>query len=209
MVDLKTLDFANSQVTTEKLGLTVEGELRLEKPRTVAYVLGWQLSKRRSGSANTKTMAEISGTTAKPHKQKGTGHARQGSKRSVQFRGGRTCFGPRVRSFEYSLPKKIIKTAISDAVRLKIKQNKIFLFSSCSNKLKTSQVSKLLNSNNINKALFIYKSDISSTNIIRSVRNLKNMKALDIEGLNVYDVLNFDFLMLDKNLFQTIKEVAL
>ena len=208
MVDLKVIDFSSSKVASEKFDFAVEGTAKLESPRAVAYVLGWQLAKRRTGSANTKTMSEISGTTAKPHKQKGTGHARQGSKRSVQFRGGRTCFGPRARSFEYSLPKKIVKTAIADVIRLKIKENKLILFS-CGADLKTTQVNKLLKSNNINQALFLYQSTESTNNITKPTRNLKNVKALDFKGLNVYDILNFDFLLLDKNLFQTIKEVAL
>lgn len=207
MVDLKNLDFASGKVTTEKFDFTVAGEKQLKDSRSVAYVVSWQLSKRRAGTAQTKLMSEISGTTAKPYKQKGTGHARQGSKRSVQFRGGRTCFGPRPRSFDYSLPKKIVKGAVSEVIKLKFKENKVVLFSGSKPDLKTSAVSKLLKSNNINQALFLYQNDADP--IARSVRNIKNVKALDFKGLNVYDVLNFDFLVLDKNLFQTIKEVAL
>ncbi|MCE3255484.1 MAG: rplD [Rickettsiaceae bacterium] len=208
MVDLKNINFSTSEVTTTKLDFAVDQNSGFESPRSVAYVLSWQLSKKRTGSAQTKTMAEISGTTAKPHKQKGTGHARQGSKRSVQFRGGRTCFGPRARSFDYSLPKKIVKTALSDVIKLKIKENKLVLFS-CDSGLKTANVSKLLKSNKIDQALFLYQSKAGSNEIVKPTRNLKNVKALDFKGLNVYDILNFDFLVLDKNLFQTIKEVAL
>jgi large subunit ribosomal protein L4 len=211
MVDVKTIDFSGAKVGLEKLDFEYDqNNVALENPKSVAYVLNWQLSKRRTGSAQTKIMSEISGTTAKPHKQKGTGHARQGSKRSVQFRGGRTCFGPRARSFEYSLPKKIVKTALADAIRFKIKENKLVLFSGGQAAVKTAQVSKLLQSNNIDNALFLYGSgDESAKAIVRSVSNLKNVKALDVKGLNVYDILSFDFLILDKNLFQTIKEVAL
>jgi large subunit ribosomal protein L4 len=210
MVDLKNLNFDDSKVTNEKFDLNLDGELRLESPRATAYVVSWQLSKRRSGSAHTKSMSEISGTTAKPHKQKGTGHARQGSKRSVQFRGGRTCFGPRVRSFEYTLPKKIVKTALSDVIRLKFKEKKVVLFSGFNSNMKTAQVVKLLKSSNINNALFLYQdNDNSSLNLTRSVKNIKNVEALNFKGLNVYDILNSDFLMLDKNLFQTIKEAVL
>ncbi|MFT6332785.1 MAG: large subunit ribosomal protein L4 [Lentimonas sp.] len=210
MADLRNIDFDGLKVTNESVDFDFGDELRLERPRAAAYVLGWQLSKRRSGSAHTKSMSEISGTTAKPHKQKGTGHARQGSKRSVQFRGGRTCFGPRFRSFEYSLPKKIVKIALADVIRLKFKENKVILFSGFNSELKTSQVDKLLKSNDISKALFLYQDkDNSSLNLTRSVRNIKNVEALNFKGLNVYDILNSDFLILDKDLFQTIKEVAL
>lgn len=202
MVDLKTIDLSSAKSSSEKVDF---GKIEVESPRSLAYTVSWQLSKRRSGSAKTKTMAEISGTTAKPHKQKGTGMARQGSKRSVQFRGGRTCFGPRPRSFDYSLPKKIVKKAVADVIKLKIKENKLVLFSGAKEALKTSQVSKALKNNKIDSALFLYGAE---GDLSRSVRNIKNTKALDFKGLNVYDVLNFDFLMIDKNLFSNIKEVV-
>jgi len=155
-------------------------------------------------------MSEISGTTAKPHKQKGTGHARQGSKRSVQFRGGRTCFGPRVRSFEYKIPKKIVKLAVADVIRLKLKENKLVLFSNDKSEIKTGVINKILKDNKIDNALVLCNSEANSVNTIsKAVRNIKNVKAIDFDGLNVYDILNFDFLLLDKNLLSTIKEVVL
>ncbi len=212
MIDVKIIDFSSDKVESEKLDFAYDtNKIQLDNPRSVAYVLDWQLSKRRSGSAQIKLMSEISGTTAKPHKQKGTGHARQGSKRSVQFRGGRTCFGPRARSFEYSIPKKIVQVALIDAIRLKFKENKLILFSGCAPDLKTAAVNKILKANNIANALFLYSSieEQSSESISRSVRNLKNIKAIDFKGLNVYDILNSDFVVLDRNLFSTIKEVAL
>jgi large subunit ribosomal protein L4 len=210
MIDVKIIDFSGEKTASEQLDFAYD-KVQLDNPRSVAYVLGWQRSKRRTGSAQIKSMSEISGTTAKPHKQKGTGSARQGSKRSVQFRGGRTCFGPRARSFEYSIPKKIVQVALIDAIRLKFKENKLVLFSGCKPDLKTASVGKILKANNITNALFLYNSaeDQSSESISRSVRNLKNVKALDFKGLNVYDILNSDFVVLDKNLFSTIKEVAL
>ena len=89
---LKTIDFDKGAIGFKQLD--VASSLEIESAKSVAYVVRWQLAARRSGSASTKTMAEISGTTAKPWKQKGTGRARQGSRRSVQFVGGRTCHGP-------------------------------------------------------------------------------------------------------------------
>lgn len=210
MIDVKIIDFSGAKTASEKLDFAYD-KVQLENPRSVAYVLGWQRAKRRTGSAQTKLMSEISGTTAKPHKQKGTGSARQGSKRSVQFRGGRTCFGPRARSFDFSMPKKIVKTALIDAIRFKLKENKLVLFSGCKPDLKTAAISKILKDNKIASALFLYNSDVASSteSISRSVRNLKNVKAIDFKGLNVYDILNSDFVVLDRNLFSTIKEVAL
>ena len=105
-VSLKVIDFANNKIDSKKFDFPA---LDIQSAKSVAYVVRWQLARRRAGTAKTKTMSEISGTTAKPWKQKGTGRARQGSRRSVQFVGGRTCHGPMPRSFDFTMPKKIIK----------------------------------------------------------------------------------------------------
>jgi large subunit ribosomal protein L4 len=206
--NLMTIDLGGLDSKIEVVDILFESKEELENPKSVAYTLNWQLSKKRIGSANTKTMSEISGTTAKPHKQKGTGHARQGSKRSVQFRGGRTCFGPRARSFSYSLPKKIINIALSDVIKLKIKENKLILFSGYCPGIKTSEMSKVLKSNNIaDKSLIICPSN-DYKNLRKSAGNIKNVKILDFKGLNVYDILDSEQLIVDINLFQIIKKVA-
>ena len=209
-MDVKIIDFNNRKITSDQIDFAFDSNLvRFDNPRSVAYVINWQLSKRRLGTAKVKTMAEISGTTAKPHKQKGTGRARQGSKRSVQFRGGRTCFGPVVRSFEYKIPKKIVKIALADAIKLKLKENKLILISDYKDILKTSVVNQVLKDNKINSALFLYNSEEGLVNCNKSIRNIKNVKAIDFKGLNVYDILSFNFLLLDKDLFSIIKKVVL
>ncbi len=204
--NLKTVDLSNNK--TDSISLDVKN-IDMESPRSLAYTISWQLSRRRIGSAKTKTMAEISGTTAKPHKQKGTGSARQGSKRSVQFRGGRTCFGPMPRSFDYTLNKKIIQLAVADAIRLKIKENQVIIFKeNYDQDLKTTVISKLLKSNSVKSALFLYDGENNNAvSLVKSVRNIKNVKALDFKAINAYDLLKFDILMLDGKLLETIKEV--
>ncbi|MBU6339003.1 MAG: 50S ribosomal protein L4 [Rickettsiales bacterium] len=200
---LKTIDF-----TTQKLGsksVDVSADLEFQSPKSVAYVVRWQLARRRSGSAKTKTMAEISGTTAKPYKQKGTGRARQGSKRSVQFVGGRTCHGPMPRSFDFTMPKKIIKAALSDVLKLKLKENKVVLFSDVSEKLKTTEINASLKKNNVPSALIVYAASDNNEVLARSSRNLKNVKALNAVALNVYDILSFDHLVVDSKTFENIK----
>ena len=200
---LKTIDFG-----TQKLGsksVDVASNLELESPKSVAYVVRWQLARRRSGSAKVKTMAEISGTTAKPHKQKGTGRARQGSKRSVQFVGGRTCHGPTVRSFDFAMPKKIVKIALADVLRLKLRENKVALFSDVASGVKTSQINSSLKKNNVPSALIVYGGASENNEVLaRSSRNLKNVKALNAVALNVYDILSFDHLIIDNKVFENI-----
>jgi len=194
---LKTINFKEGSVGSKSV--TVDS-LDIESAKSVAYVVRWQLARRRSGSAKTKTMAEISGTTAKPYKQKGTGNARQGSKRSVQFVGGRTCHGPMPRSFDFSMPKKIVARALSDALRFKLKENKIVIFSDFGSEVKSSKVSKIIEKNNFGSTLIIH--DGSNESLVKSVRNLKNTKALDVKAVNVYDVLSFDHILVDGKAFE-------
>lgn len=201
---LKTIDFANQKIGSQTVDIA--SELELESPKSVAYVVRWQLARKRSGSAKVKTMAEVSGTTAKPWKQKGTGRARQGSRRSVQFVGGRTCHGPVVRSFDFSMPKKIVKKALSDVLKLKLKENKVTLFSdNFGADIKTSKVSSVFSKNGVASALVVY--DASSDNnlaLTKSVRNLKNVKALSSNAINVYDILSFDHLVVDDKVFKNM-----
>lgn len=199
-IDLKSLKFGSKEVK-------VSGDLELSSPKSVAYVLSWQLSRRRAGTASTKTMAEISGTTAKPHAQKGTGRARQGSKRSVQFRGGRACHGPRPRSFDYSMPKKIAQKALADVLRLKLKEDKVIIYSNAAEiEPKTANINKAIKEHNIASGLVVYNNAADSTSLVKAVRNLKNIKALDSKAINVYDLVNFDCLIIDSQAFEKINE---
>ena len=197
-VSLKVIDFVNNKLENKKFDLPA---LDILSAKSVAYVVRWQLAKRRAGSAKTKTMAEISGTTAKPWKQKGTGRARQGSRRSVQFVGGRTCHGPMPRSFDFTMPKKIIKLALADALRSKITAEKLSIFSTSTSIIKTSQVSSILKKNGFNKVLFVTNDD--NKFLEKSVRNIKNVKAIQVKALNVYDILNFDHVIVENELIET------
>lgn len=196
---LKTIDFAKGVVGSKKVD--VASTLEIESAKSVAYIVRWQLASRRAGSAKTKTMAEISGTTAKPHKQKGTGRARQGSRRSVQFVGGRTCHGPMPRSFDFSMPKKIVVKALSDAVKFKLKEEKFVICSDFGSEIKTSKISSILLKNNFASALIIH--DGSNIALEKAARNIKNVKALRANAINVYDILNFDHILVDSKVFES------
>jgi large subunit ribosomal protein L4 len=197
-VSLKVIDFVNNKIDSKKFDFPA---LDIQSAKSVAYVVRWQLARRRAGTAKTKIMSEISGTTAKPWKQKGTGRARQGSRRSVQFVGGRTCHGPTPRSFDFTMPKKIIKLALADALRSKITANQISIFSSTKAIIKTSQINLLLKKNGFEKVLFIINDN--NTFIEKSVRNIKNVKAIYAKALNVYDILNFDHLIFENDLIES------
>ncbi len=197
-VTVKTIDFKKDAIDSKKVD--VASNLEIESAKSVAYVVRWQLASRRAGSAKTKTMAEISGTTAKPYKQKGTGNARQGSKRSVQFVGGRTCHGPMPRSFDFSMPKKIVKVALADALKFKLKEGKVALFSEFGSEVKTAKIGAILKKGKFESALILC--DGSNDSLAKSARNIKNVKVLDAKALNVYDVLNFDHLIVDNKTFE-------
>jgi len=196
---IKTIDFGKTTLGSKSID--VASTLEIKSAKSVSYVVRWQLARRRSGSAKTKTMAEISGTTAKPWKQKGTGRARQGSRRSVQFVGGRTCHGPTLRSFDFSMPKKIISIALSDALRFKMKENKIAIFSDFGVEIKTSKISAVLENNKFSSALIVH--DGSNLALIKSAKNLKGVKAIHAKAINVYDILNFDHILVDDKIFES------
>jgi large subunit ribosomal protein L4 len=196
---IKTIDFGKTTLGSKSID--VASTLEIKSAKSVSYVVRWQLARRRSGSAKTKTMAEISGTTAKPWKQKGTGRARQGSRRSVQFVGGRTCHGPTLRSFDFSMPKKIISVALSDALRFKMKENKVAIFSDFGVEIKTSKISAVLENNKFSSALIVH--DGSNLALIKSAKNLKGVKSIHAKAINVYDILNFDHILVDDKIFES------
>ena len=179
----------------------------IEGEKCVPYVIKWQLSKDRLGTAKTKLMSEVSGSTKKIVRQKGTGGARHGSKRAVQFVGGRTCFGPQPRDYSFSIPKKIVKKALSCVLRNKAKDGKLILIEGMEDlELSTNKLNKKLQEKNISRALVSYDME-NYKNFTLSLRNLFNYKSLIVEALNVYDILNFDYLLIDRKCLNKLKEV--
>ncbi len=167
-------------------------------------VVQYQLANRRAGTHSTKTISELSGTTRKPFKQKGTGRARQGSLRSPHMRGGAIIFGPVVRSHEIDLPKKIralgLKMALSSKV---LDKNIIILDSEKLKEPKSASLLKSLKALNINNALFV-GADKFDENFQKAVSNIKLIDILPTIGLNVYDILNHETLVLTKDAVQKI-----
>ena len=168
------------------------------RPDILHQVVRWQLAKRQAGTHKTKDIAEVSGTGKKPFKQKGTGHARQGSMRSPQFRGGAIIFGPVVRSHAFSLNKKIralgLKTAMSDKQR----EGKLFIVDGA--KLtdgKTSGLAKKFKAMGWESVLII-DGEAVDEGFARAARNMKGIDVLPSIGANVYDILRRDVLVLTK-----------
>ena len=176
------------------------------KEEIIHRMVRYQLSKKRSGNHKTKGISEISGTTRKPFKQKGTGSARQGSRRSPQMRGGAVIFGPEVRSHSHKLPKKIKSLALRMALSNKFKEGKLMVVSDFKiNKPKTTFLKNLLAKLNINSALFIDGKEIEK-NFKFAIRNVPMTDFLPITGINVYDIVRRDSLVLSEKALDGLNE---
>ncbi|MCA9678128.1 MAG: 50S ribosomal protein L4 [Kofleriaceae bacterium] len=159
----------------------------------------WQLAKRRAGTASTKRMSEVKGSSAKPWKQKGTGRARQGSRKAPHFVGGGSVFGPKPRSYEYRLNKKVKKQALRAALSLRVKESKLivldaFALEEGKTKAVAAALAALGMAQPASKVLIVDAKD--NELLTRGARNLASSQWLAPEGLNVYDILRHDTLIL-------------
>jgi large subunit ribosomal protein L4 len=153
------------------------------------------LASERKGTASTKNKALVRGGGAKPWRQKGTGRARAGSRRSPLWRGGGTIFGPMPRDYSISLPKKVKRAALRAALSLKHQEGKLILLKDFPLEVyKTRQVLEVLRRFQVQDALII--TDEKNSFLERSARNIQGIEVLRYEGLNVYDILNHEHLIL-------------
>ena len=164
----------------------------------LARVVNWQLAKRRSGNHKTKSISEISGTTKKPYRQKGTGRARQGSLRATQFRGGQTVHGPVVRSHAHDLPKKVRKLGLKCALSAKAKAGQLIVLDSAStDDPKTKALVAKFQKLGWQSVLVIDGPELDES-FARAARNIPRVDVLPQQGANVYDILRRDTLVLTR-----------
>ncbi|MEK9848168.1 MAG: 50S ribosomal protein L4 [Rhodospirillaceae bacterium] len=169
------------------------------KQDVLARVVNWQLAKRRSGNHKTKGISEIAGSTAKPWRQKGTGRARQGSKRATQWRGGQTVFGPVVRSHEYRLNKKVRKLGLRTALSSKKADGNLIVLDEIRlQSVKTKDLTQQLLALGIKKALVISGVEVDPS-FARAAANIPHLDFLPQQGANVYDILKSETLILTKD----------
>mgnify|MGYP002780996046 CR=1 FL=1 len=168
------------------------------RPDIMARVVHWQLAKRRAGTHKTKGMGEVSGTTKKPYRQKGTGNARQGSLRAPQFRTGGVVHGPVVRSHEYSLNKKVRRLGLISALSAKAAAGKLVVLdtASAAEGAKTSALVKQLRTLGWGSALVVDAQ--VDEGFARVARNIPKVQVMPTVGANVYDILNHDVLALTR-----------
>jgi len=158
-------------------------------------VVKMQLASKRSGTACVKNRSDVKGSTRKLFRQKGTGNARPGSIRSPLRRGGGVVFGPHPKSWAFSIPKKVRRLALKMALSTKFQNESLMILDAIElNEIKTKKVHEILSKLNVGKALII--SDNDNTNLELSARNIPKIKILKTEGLNVYDILKYDKLII-------------
>lgn len=163
-------------------------------PPILHEVVTWQRACRRAGTASTKTRGEVSGGGRKPWRQKGTGRARAGSIRSPIWKGGGTVFGPRPRSYAYTLPKKVRRLALKMALSSKLKNGQLVVLEGYPQEApKTKEFVQVLKNFDITKALFITPEDHRVLKL--SARNVPYVQVMLTAGLNVYDILRHDYLV--------------
>jgi large subunit ribosomal protein L4 len=175
-------------------------------------VVKMQLACRRSGTASTKTRSEVSGGGGKPWRQKGTGRARAGTRSSPIWRHGGTVFGPKPRDYSYRVPKKIIRAALRSAIQHKINEGKIKIFEALDiEEPKCKLALEIFKKANLENALLVVegKNGEKKRNLELATRNLKDFKVLDVAGINVYDVLRYNELVMTRGAFEKIESMVL
>jgi len=171
----------------------------------IQRVIVWQLAKRRGGTRKTKTRGEINRTTKKWYRQKGTGSARHGARSAPQFVGGGKAMAPVVRSHEFDLPKKVRAAGLCHALSSKAKDSKLIVLESASvDSIKASALAKRLNK--LGTAGMLIVDGTFDQKFALSARNLANVALVPVAGLNVYDILKRDTLVMTKAAVKAIEE---
>ncbi len=165
-----------------------------------------QLANNRQGTQKAKTRSEVSGGGRKPWRQKGTGHARQGSTRAPQWTGGGVVFAPVPRDYSFKMNKKEKRAALQSALTSRVEENKFIVIDELNfDEIKTKKFQEVLNNLNVNKALVVLED--GNTNVEISARNIAGVKTAKTNTINVYDILKYNTVITTKAAVATIEEV--
>ena len=175
------------------------------RPDLLQRMVRYQLAKRRAGTHATKGRADINYTGAKIYRQKGTGRARHGSRRAGIFRGGGKSFGPKPRSHAIDLPKKVRALALKHALSAKAKDQALVVIDKCELKGgKTRELKSHLTKLGFGSALIVDGAELQES-FARAIRNLPQVDVLPVHGINVYDILRHDTLVLSKAAIEALE----
>ena len=165
-----------------------------------------QLANKRQGTQKAKTRSEVSGGGRKPWRQKGTGHARQGSTRAPQWTGGGVVFAPTPRDYSFKLNKKEKRAALKSALTSRVLENKFIVLDEMNfGEIKTKNFQNMLNNLSVAKALVVVEE--GNTNAVLSARNIPTVKTAGTNTINVYDILKYNTVIVTKAAVATIEEV--
>lgn len=205
MPDVKVLNMNGEEVGKISLSEAVFGV----EPNTVAMhaaVINY-LANRRHGTQSTKTRTEVSGGGRKPWRQKGTGHARQGSTRSPQWVHGGVALGPKPRKYRFTLNKKVRRLALVSALSSKVAAEELIVLDTLElNEIKTKAMVKTLKNIGAEGKALVVMPEVN-VNVVKSANNIPGVKTTITNALNVYDILNYDKFVVTKEAVEKIEEV--
>ena len=204
MANVSVYNMEGNEVGTLELNDAVFGVEVNEHLVHLAVVA--QLANKRQGTQKAKTRSEVSGGGRKPWRQKGTGHARQGSTRAPQWKGGGVVFAPTPRDYTIRLNKKEKRAALKSALTSRVQENKFIVVDELKfDEIKTKKFQNVLNNLKVSKALVVVGDD--STNAVKSARNIPAVKTAFVNTINVYDILKYNTVVATKTAVAAIEEV--
>ena len=204
MANVAVLNMAGKEVDTIELNDAVFG-VEINEHLVHMAVLQ-QLANNRQGTQKAKTRSEVSGGGKKPYRQKGTGHARQGSTRAPHYTGGGVVFAPVPRDYSFKLNKKEKRAALKSALTSRVVENKFIVLDELKlDEIKTKKFVEVMNNLKVNKALVVLNE--MDANVIASAKNIPTVKTTQTNELNVFDVLKYDTVVVTKAAVATIEEV--
>lgn len=200
ILDLSAKKVGDIELSPAIFGLQPRGDI-------LSRVIEWQLAKRRAGTHKTKLVAEVQGSGKKIYRQKGTGGARHGSKRQVQFRGGAVAFGPVVRSHAYSLPKKLRRLGLKIALSTKLASDELLIVNEFNLATpKTKDLLSIMAKLNVANTLLIDHEVSANSNILKASGNVVSFDVLPQIGANVYDIMGKEKLILTVAAVKALEE---
>ena len=204
MANVSVYNMEGKEVGTMELNDAVFG-VEVNEHLVHAAVVA-QLANKRQGTQKAKTRSEVSGGGRKPWRQKGTGHARQGSTRAPQWTGGGVVFAPTPREYTVKLNKKERRLALKSVLTAKVQENKFIVLDELKlDEIKTKKFQAVLNNLNVNKAMVVLNDN--DKNVVMSSKNIPNVITAQTNTLNVYDILKYNTMIVTKAAVETIQEV--
>ena len=204
MANVKVFNMEGNEVGTMELSDAVFGVTVNEN--LVHFAVVRRLANKRQGTQKAKGRSEVSGGGRKPWRQKGTGHARQGSIRAAQWKGGGMIWAPVPRDYSFKMNKKERRAALKSALTLKAQDEKLIVVDNLAlNEIKTKEMARVLKNLKADKALVVTAGE--NKNVYLSARNIEGVQTAPANGINVYDIMRHQTLVLTKDAVASIEEV--